>query len=113
MTTRSGFTSAAREVVDIVAHFAFYILRHMTALFFFWRRDIGICFAQESHGDNDEPLHSMVVDKFPTKASHDDGGLRDGIFYLAAQCNIAITFRDVTGISRHCLCQLVVTFLTA
>lgn len=27
--------SAAREVVDIVAHFAFYILRHMTALFSF------------------------------------------------------------------------------
>lgn len=68
MTTRSGFTSAAREVVDIVVHFAFYILRHMTALFSFWRRDLGTCFAQESHGDNDEQLHSMVGDNFSRKA---------------------------------------------
>lgn len=63
----------------------------MTALFFFWRRDLGICFAQESHGDNDEQLPSMVVDRFLRKASHDDRGLRDGIFYLAAQCSIVVT----------------------
>ena len=69
MTIRSGFTSAAREVVDIAVHFAFYILRHMIALFFFWRRDIGICFAQESHGDNDEQLPSMVVNRVFRKVS--------------------------------------------
>ena len=68
----------------------------MTALFFFWRRDSGICFAQESHGDNDEQLHSMVVDKFSRKGSHDDKGLRDHIFHLAAQCNISVTLSHVT-----------------
>jgi hypothetical protein len=67
--TRNGFSSAPREMVGIAVHFAFYILRYMTAVFFFWRRDLSTCFAQERHGDNDEQLPSMVVNRFLRRVS--------------------------------------------